>query len=866
MASLADVGRRFGRDRTAMFGLGLVALLVAFAALGPALVPSPPNASDFSLDPSLRGGPPLPSLEHPLGTDPLYRDVLSRLAAGARTSLAIASAATLLAVVIGTLLGILAGTTAGTRAKHVDLAVRAVLDVALAFPYLLLVTAIGVTLDRTDAVTVALVLGLTSWVGVARLVREKTLAVRRADFVTAARALGVPAHRIVLRHVLPAIAGTLLVVASHAMGQMILAEAVLGYLTLGVPPPEPTWGRMLLEVEHYLGVEPHLVAAPALAILIAALGFTRVGDGLARALAPRLSGTERLAEMPTRVPFDAVLLAGIAALVALARPDALAPPAQAAARPEDSGGSVLRLATQAPLVTLEPALAYDEASRSVGELLFARLVRFDAGGTLAGDLAETFRMEGDGRSVTLTLREGLTFHDGTPLTAAEVKRSIERALHPKTPCPGASLFANVVGLDAFRAGSSASIEGVEATSERELRVRLREPESAFLSLLSLGFMAPVCRTMGAYADPKSPAPACGAGRFRLGVATPARIELERFARAHDPARLAGVALELDVPPRSQLHRFLAGELDVLSELSGVDTARFVRDDRWRAHQGWLSRPASHGIFLNAGMPPFDNRHLRRAVAFAVDPSVVPKIRAIASPIDRLLPAGVPGPRRTEPLRRHDLEAALAEMKLAGYAYEPSTGKGGYPDVVDYFTTPASFDQAVAETYVEQLARIGIKVRLRLMSHASFLAAVGTPKTAPMGWRGWGADYPDPSNFFEPTLTTRAIASEGSQNVSFFSSAELDRVLTEARTSLDAGARLAQFARAEEIVAEEAPWIPTYTMRTLVVWNPRVRDLALDPFATLRLDRAWLDRPGLGDADRAEPPLRGTGTAPNEAPK
>ncbi|MSP25467.1 MAG: ABC transporter permease subunit [Myxococcales bacterium] len=834
-APFGDVAARFRANRTAMFGLWLVGALVLFAVLGPIVISSDPNASEFSLPKSDSGGPPGPSLLHPLGTDPLYRDVLARLASGARTSLVIASVATGLALLLGTGLGVAAGWTAGTRARHVDLAVRAVLDVALAFPYLLLIVAIGVSLDRTDAFTVTLVLGLTSWVGIARLVREKTIAVRGADYITLARALGASEFRIIARHLLPAIAGTLLVVGSHAIAQMILAEAVLGYLTVGIAPPEPTWGRMLQEVEHYLSVAPLLVAAPALAILVAALGFTRVGDGLAAALAPRIARPDASIARQSRVPFDAALLACIVLVVVTRSADPLAAPIAAREVPNEPDGGVLRLATQAASVSLDPALAYDEASRAVNELVFARLVRFGPDGKLEGELAESFRSTDGGLRIEIALRPGLVFQDQSPLSAGDVKRSLERTLHPKTPCPGASLYGAIVGVDAFQSGSAQEITGIAVISERKLGFHLREPSSAFLALMTLGFASPVCSSMGAFADPMRPAVPCGAGPFRVATATHDRVSIERFDAAHLRPGLAGVTWELGVPPRSQLHRFQIGELDVISELSGVDTARFSADGRWHAHQAWLSRPASHGIFLNTGMEPFSNRHLRRAVAFAVDPSVVTRIRPNVSPIDRLIPSSVPRAELPQAVRRHDLAAALEEMKLAGYAYDPVRRIGGYPHAIDYFTTPASLDQAVAEVYQSQLARVGLRLRLRLLSHASFLAAVGTRANAAMGWRGWQADYPDASTFFEPTLTSAAIAEQGSQNVSFFAHPEFDRVIASARTELDLGVRNAIFARAEALVGQEAPWVPTYTVRSLVVWQPRVRGLVLDPFSSLRLE-------------------------------
>jgi peptide/nickel transport system permease protein len=160
-------------------------------------------------------------------------------------------------------------------------------DVLLSFPYLLLVMAVGAALDRTSVLTVLMVLGLTSWLGTARLVRAKTLQIRELGFVEAARALGQRTPVILLRHVLPNVAGPLIVIATVSLSSMILAEAVLSYLQVGVPPPTATWGRMLYEGQSAVTLRPRLVLAPGLCILMSVLGFNLLGDGLRDRLDPR---------------------------------------------------------------------------------------------------------------------------------------------------------------------------------------------------------------------------------------------------------------------------------------------------------------------------------------------------------------------------------------------------------------------------------------------------------------------------------------------------------------------------------------------------------------------------------------------------
>jgi peptide/nickel transport system permease protein len=160
-------------------------------------------------------------------------------------------------------------------------------DVGLSFPFLLLVMAIGAALDRTTAVTILAVLGLTSWLGTARILRAKTMQVRGLDYVTAARALGQPTWSILARHVLPNVSGPLIVIATAQVAQMIVAESVLSYLGVGIAPPVATWGHMLYEGQDNYLAAPWMLAAPALAILCAVLGFNLLGEGLRDALDPK---------------------------------------------------------------------------------------------------------------------------------------------------------------------------------------------------------------------------------------------------------------------------------------------------------------------------------------------------------------------------------------------------------------------------------------------------------------------------------------------------------------------------------------------------------------------------------------------------
>lgn len=276
------LGRAFasGRGRA---GLLLLTMVAALAIVGPWVSPHGPDHSDFVGGIGPDGGPLPPGAHHWLGTDHLFRDELCRLAYGARFSLLVSVAATGVSSVIAALVGTLAGWTAGSRLAFVDLAAMRLVDVLLSFPYLLLVMALGAALDRTGALTVLLVLGATGWLGTARIVRAKTMALRGEGYVEAARALGGTAPYLLRAHVAPNVAGTLLALSVASVASMILAESVLSYLAVGVEPPTATLGRMLQEGQAALTLRPRLVALPGAVILASVVGFGLVGEALREA-------------------------------------------------------------------------------------------------------------------------------------------------------------------------------------------------------------------------------------------------------------------------------------------------------------------------------------------------------------------------------------------------------------------------------------------------------------------------------------------------------------------------------------------------------------------------------------------------------
>jgi peptide/nickel transport system permease protein len=271
------------RNWVAILGVVVVVVTTVLAVLAPAVAPADPikNSLLDRLTPPMwtAGG----TARHPLGTDTLGRDVASRLLYGARVSLVVGFAA----VVIAGAVGVLLGTVAGYYRGWLDDVLMRVGDIQLAFP--LLVLAIGVlSVLGASVLNVILVLGVSGWVQYARIVRGETLSLTQREFVEAARALGAADRHIVWRHLLPNILPPVTVVATFSVARVIIAEASLSFLGLGIPPPAASWGAMLDEGRNYITTGWWLALFPGVAILLLVLGINLVGDWLRDVLDPRL--------------------------------------------------------------------------------------------------------------------------------------------------------------------------------------------------------------------------------------------------------------------------------------------------------------------------------------------------------------------------------------------------------------------------------------------------------------------------------------------------------------------------------------------------------------------------------------------------
>jgi ABC-type dipeptide/oligopeptide/nickel transport system permease subunit len=273
-----DAVRRLLRNRLALVGLIVVAALCLLAIFADFLAPYSYTKTNFS-----RLNEP-PSGDHPLGTDQIGRDLLSRMIYGARVSMMVGLGAQVIVVLLGVPIGALSGWFGG----RVDLVLMRLVDVMYAFPNLLFVILV-MSMLGAGLMNIFIAIGLTGWVGIARQTRAQVLAVKEKEFVDGARGLGAGFGRLLVRHVLPNSLTPIVVAVTFGIPQAIFTEAALSFIGVGINPPTPSWGQMVGEGQQYLRTYWHLCVFPSIAIALTMLSFTFVGDGVRDALDPKLN-------------------------------------------------------------------------------------------------------------------------------------------------------------------------------------------------------------------------------------------------------------------------------------------------------------------------------------------------------------------------------------------------------------------------------------------------------------------------------------------------------------------------------------------------------------------------------------------------
>jgi peptide/nickel transport system substrate-binding protein len=515
----------------------------------------------------------------------------------------------------------------------------------------------------------------------------------------------------------------------------------------------------------------------------------------------------------------------------------------AGSRTERRGGT-LRVAFDTDLRTLDPAQAYDELSTAIVHHLNDTLVDYDEHGEIVPQLAERFELSQDQRTYTFVLRPNLVFSDGTPLDARAFVRSFERMLNPrKVPCPGTSFYHLIEGVEAFAEGRAPHITGVRTPDARTIEIRLTQPDQTFLNAMAMGFAAPVpvdyVERVGNDEFARNP---IGTGpfvleRWEMG----SRIVIRRNPRYWNPQRplLDAIVYELSLARHLQFMRFQRAELDHANDYA-LSTADYVALNSQPAWQPYIQRSAEiamYGVSMNCELPPFDNVHVRRAVSFAIDREAIARSRNYRiRPLGGVYPPGLPGYDPNLPgAHTYNPELARRELREAGYP-------DGLPGEYELWLTEGPGAAVYGQLFQADLARIGIRIRLKFASFPVFLERTQRRRAVALAFTGWNMDFPDPSNFIETLFHSRNATEEHAQNQAFYRNPELDSLLDRARVEPNRERRIAMYQQAERIVVRDAPWAFMFVPQKIEVDQPYVRRGPHSPVYPHDFRNTWLDLP------------------------
>jgi ABC-type transport system substrate-binding protein len=503
-------------------------------------------------------------------------------------------------------------------------------------------------------------------------------------------------------------------------------------------------------------------------------------------------------------------------------------------------GGTLMIWEESRVRTLDPHTATDVLSGLNSEMLFDSLYKYDVGSGLQPAIAESLpSISEDGRTFTVQLRRGVRFHNGREVTAHDVVWSFERMLSPDLVSAGIAYFRAIEGLDAYRAKRAAHLSGVRALDSRTVEFRLTKPDQSFSHTLAMRYAAPVPKEEVQARGREFRNRPVGTGPFRLvswdrGV----RLVYERnpLYYLRGLPYLDHVVFEEALKRDGAFLRFRNGEMDIMPRMAPADVHLLKTTPGWQPYIEVLPPVDIYGLAMNVELAPFDNVHVRRAVAFAIDRERWSRARNYnIRPAGQMVPPNIMGHDPKLPhLQRFDLARAREEMRLAGHP-------DGLAEPVTLWLSDSPASRVYGELAQADLAKIGITLQLKPVSFPVYLEETGKPRTAQMVAVGWNLDFPDPSNVL--TLVSSATKAErDSTNRAFFSHPQLDALLERALVERDPQRRGALYHEANDFVADQAPWAFLCNSQAPQAWQPYVRGYRPHPMYWIPVTEVWLDLP------------------------
>ena len=486
-------------------------------------------------------------------------------------------------------------------------------------------------------------------------------------------------------------------------------------------------------------------------------------------------------------------------------------------------GGLLRMAVPAldlieSCQSFDPLFLVDVHAVDVAANFYSTLVRAGDGAAVTPDLAESWENDPNGRRYRFKLRRGVSFHDGTPLSAAHVKAAFERSLEPRRKSPAGWIFDDVVGAEAYRRGVAGSVSGMRVIGEHELEIELLEPKAFFLNLLALPLTSVSRSAPGGLP--------VGTGPFRvLELRRGERVLLERNPAYHfpDAPLLDRLEVRLFRDQQTAIDAVARGECDVLSN---VTQREVVKSAEQRVSVVSATTLSTNFLGLHGGIKPFDDVRVRRAIQCLVDVDAgVREAFPDARPARSLTPPGLPSFDEAAPVQRIDVERARRLLAEAGVA--PGT-------VLTCFSSQRNGQLSAA--FFRRFPEAGLEVRCETLPNDEFNRRTEGGLVG-MFAGGWVADYPDADNFLYFLCNSRAQ----SYFALGYRSDKFDALTEQARATIDPTRRVELYQQAERLLREDVPMIPLYHDRTFVAVRPSVHGLRLRLTPPqLRVDDLWVD--------------------------
>ena len=526
-------------------------------------------------------------------------------------------------------------------------------------------------------------------------------------------------------------------------------------------------------------------------------------------------------------------------------PGQTSPASQPAASAGIPSGGTLSIGFNSEILWLDPALGYDVVSWPAERLLFEGLLDYDSGTNLVPVLASAMpTVSSDGLAYTFKLHDNVNFvkSDGTVLramTADDVAYSINRNLNSKIkpyPSPvGAGFFGNIVGASDVLAGTSPMATGIKVIDPTTIEFDLVKADPTFLNVLATPFAFVVPKELaGEDATAFSAAPV-GTGRFLFKSYT--KGQGAKFDR--NPAYwrtglpyLDSIDFKTGQDDNAMLQQVVAGTLDLLGD--PMPPAQFT--DVTTTYPDQIARLTLNNVdyvFMDtqqANNGPFSKLEVRQAVNYAVDKDAVLQITHGAGvPANCIFPPNLPGYDSTCNPYPRDVEKAKSLMASAGYAEGFST---------KFYTDTTDPDPQIGQLIQQDLAAIGIRTEIVSQEFATFLNTIQTPHAAPIGWVGWFQDYPDPSDFIDPTLSC-ATAVKGGANAALYCNKDVDALAATAKGMSDATQRIAAYQEIQKKIMADAPWAPFRHQEYYTLVGKRVGGFLLHPVWLYNLPELYI---------------------------